>query len=337
MTRKGRNSMSGKVSTIAVHGLMAALIVALPATVQAQAGSEAWPSRAVRIVAGFPPGGSTDIIGRTAAQGLAEAFRQPFVVENQPGASTAIAATAVARAAPDGYTLLVGVSSTMTINPVLYPNLSYSPDRDLRPVTIMGSFPLILAVNPALPVTTVRELIDYSRRPEQQLNYSTASVAFQLATEMFKQMSGARLYHVPYKGSSQAMLAVLSGDVQAVILDGAPLVPHMQSGRLRALAVTSATRSPLYPMLPTVAESGVPDYQVELWIGLFAPARTPGEIVAKLQAEIARIMQRPEVREKFARLGIEARGDSTEQTAAMIRAEAVRFAAIIRSAGIKPE
>jgi tripartite-type tricarboxylate transporter receptor subunit TctC len=259
------------------------------------------------------------------------------VVENQPGASTAIAATTVARAAPDGYTLLIGASSTMTINPVLYPNLAYSPERDLRPVTIMGSFPLILAVNPSLPVTTVRELVDYSRRSDRQLNYSTASVAFQLATEMFKQMSGANLYHVPYKGSSQAMLAVLSGDVQVVILDGAPLVPHMQSGRLRALAVTSATRSPLYPSLPAVSESGVPDYQVELWIGLFAPARTPVEIVARLQGEIARIMQRTEVREKFARLGIEARGDSTEQTAAMIRAEAVRFAAIIRAAGIKPE
>ncbi|MCS6763141.1 MAG: hypothetical protein MO853_03105 [Candidatus Protistobacter heckmanni] len=214
---------------------------------------------------------------------------------------------------------------------MLYPKLPYSPERDLRPVTVMGSFPMILAVNPSVPANSVHELVAMSKKPGQQVTYSTASVAFQVATEMLKQMSGANLYNVPYKGRNQEMMAVLGSDVQMVILDGALLLLHMQSGKLKALEVTSPKRISLYPSLPTVAESGVSGYALEFWVDLFAPAKTPVEIVNKVQAEVVRIMQKPDVCEKLAKLGIEARGGE------MIRAEAVRFAAIIKKAGITEE
>jgi tripartite-type tricarboxylate transporter receptor subunit TctC len=296
-----------------------------------------YPSKPVRILVGYPPGGSNDILARLVAQGLGQALKQPFVVENRAGGNMIIATEAAARSAADGYTLLVGASSNMTINPALYKKLPYDPQRDFVPITLMGSFPLVLAVDSRVPVKSVKELVALSHRPGQSLNYGSASLVFELATELFKQMSGANLYHVPYKGGTQVLSGMFGGDVQATIIDGAPLVPHIKAGRVRALAVTSATRSPLFPDLPTVAESGVPGYDMRLWVGLFAPTGTPPAIVEKLHTEIARFVQRPDIKAQLISMGIEPGGDDPAQVKAIINAETPRFAKIVRDADIEVE
>jgi tripartite-type tricarboxylate transporter receptor subunit TctC len=313
-----------------------ARIVALAVLCSAAAGAwaQAYPSKPIHIVVGFPPGGGNDIIARLLGVKMQETWGQPVVIDNKPGANSIIAAEYVAKSAPDGYTLLVNATGGMSINPVLYSKLPYDSLKDFVPISMVGSFPLVLVVNPSVPVKSVQELIAYAKANPGKLNYSSGSTAFQVATEMFKQMTGTDLRHIPYKGSAASITAVIAGDVQMTIVDTPPSVVHIKSGRVRALGVTSAKRSGSMPEIPTVAES-VPGYEMALWIGLFAPAGTPREVTAKLNAEVVRIVHLPDVRARLDGMGVEPLGNSSEQMAEWIKREIAKFGPVAKAANIK--
>jgi tripartite-type tricarboxylate transporter receptor subunit TctC len=298
--------------------------------------AQGYPSKSIRIVVGFPPGGGNDIIARMVGAKMQESWGQPVVIENKPGANSIIAAEFVAKSAADGYTLLVNATGGMSVNPVLYAKLPYDPLKDFVPISMVGSFPLVLVVNPAVPVNSVSELVAYAKANPGKLNYSAGSTAFQVATEMFKQMTGTDMKHIPYKGSAASITAVISGDVQLTIVDSPPLMPQLASGRVRALAVTTPKRAAAMPDLPAVAES-LPGYEMALWIGMFAPAGTPRDVAAKLTAEVVRIVGLPDIREKLAGMGVEPLGNSSEETAEWIRREIARYGPVVKAAGIKAD
>lgn len=305
------------------------------------AGTAAWaqgyPSKPIRIVVGFPPGGGNDIIARLVGAKMQENWGQAVVIDNKPGANSIIAAEFVAKAPPDGYTLLVNATGGMSVNPVIYSKLPYDSLKDFVPISMVGVFPLVLVVNPSLPVHSVRELIAYVKANPGKLNYSSGSTAFQVATEMFKQMTGTHISHIPYKGSAASISAVLAGDVQMTIVDTPPLVPQIKAGRVRALAVTSSKRAASMPELPTLSEAGVPGYDMALWIGVFAPAGTPREVAAKLNAEVVRIVNLADVRERLAAMGVDPLGNTSEQMAEWIRGEIARFGPVVKAADIKAD
>jgi len=301
------------------------------------ASAQGYPWKPIRIVVGFPPGGGNDIVARLVGAKMQEAWGQPVVIDNKPGANSIIATEFVAKSAPDGYTLLVNATGGMSVNPVLYSKLPYDSLRDFVAVSMIGKFPLVLAVNPSLPVNSVQELIAYAKTNPGKLNYSAGSTAFQVATEMFKQMSGTDIRHIPYKGSVQAINAVISGDVQMTIVDSPPALPHVKAKQLKGLAVTSATRAAPAPDIPTLSESGVPGYEMNLWIGAFAPAGTPGDIAAKLTNEVMRIVKLPDIREKLAAMGVEPVGDTSEQLARTIRNEIARYGPVVKAANIRAD
>jgi tripartite-type tricarboxylate transporter receptor subunit TctC len=315
-----------------------ARIVALAALCAAAAGAsgQSYPSKPIRIVVGFPPGGGNDIIARLLGAKMQETWGQPVVIDNKPGANSIIAAEHVAKSAPDGYTLLVNATGGMSVNPVLYSKLPYDSLKDFAPISMVGSFPLVLVVNPSVPAKSVQEFLAYARANPGKLNYSSGSTAFQVATEMLKQMTGTDLRHIPYKGSAASITAVIAGDVQLTIVDTPPLVPQIKAGRVRALGVTSAKRSASMPEIPTVAES-VPGYEMVLWIGLFAPAGTPREVAARLNAEVVRIVRLPDVRARLDAMGVEPLGNSSEQMAEWIRREIAKFGPVVKAANIKVE
>jgi tripartite-type tricarboxylate transporter receptor subunit TctC len=299
--------------------------------------AQAYPAKPIRIVVGFPPGGGNDIIARLVGAKMQEAWGQSVVIDNKPGANSIIAAEFVAKSAPDGYTLLVNATGGMSVNPVLYRKLPYDSLKDFVPISMVGSFPLVLVVHPSVPANSVQELVAYARANPGKLNYSSGSTAFQVASEMFKQMTGTDIKHIPYKGSAASITAVIAGDVQMTIVDTPPLVAQIKSGRVKALAVTSAKRSASMPELPTVAESGVSGYEMVLWIGVFAPADTPREVAEKLNAEVVRIVKLPEIREKLDAMGVEPLGNTQEQMAEWIRREIARYGPVVKAANIKAE
>ena len=296
-----------------------------------------YPAKPIRIVVGFPPGGTNDVLGRLFAQKLTDAWGQPVIVENRPGASSIIATELVAKAPADGYTLLIGAFSQMIINPYLYPNLSYDPIRDFAPVTVLGNFALILGVHPSNPANSVKDLIDALKTKPGQLNYGAASVWFQLTTEMFKQMASVDIRHIPYKGSIQTLTALMAGDIQVAFIDPPPIIPQVRAGKVKALAVSSLTRSPLYPDIPTVAESGLPGFEMVGWLGLFAPSGTQREIVSKLQGEVVKILQQPDIRKRLSAVDVNPGGSTPEQLAAQLKADITRYAAVMRAANMKAE
>ncbi|HZF19892.1 MAG TPA: tripartite tricarboxylate transporter substrate binding protein [Burkholderiales bacterium] len=298
--------------------------------------AQGYPSKPVHVVVGFPPGGGNDIIARMVGAKMQEAWSQPVVIDNKPGANSIIAAEFVAKSAADGYTLLVNATGGMSVNPVLYAKLPYDSLKDFVPISMVGSFPLVLVVNPSVPANSVSELVAYAKANPGKLNYSAGSTAFQVATEMFKQMTGTDIKHIPYKGSAASITAVISGDVQMTIVDSPPLMAQLKSGRVRALAVTTAKRASTMPDLPAVAES-LPGYEMALWIGVFAPAGTPRDIAAKLTAEVVRIVGLPDIREKLAGMGVEPLGNSSEETAEWIRREIARYGPVVKAAGIKAD
>jgi tripartite-type tricarboxylate transporter receptor subunit TctC len=298
---------------------------------------EAYPSKPVRFVVGFPPGGGNDILARLLCERLQGPLAQPCVVENRPGANGFIAIDLVKRSGPDGYTLLVGPSSGMTVNPAVYPSLPYDPVKDFAPVTMVGLFPLIVSVHPSVPAKTTTELIALAKSKPRQINYSSAATSFQLATEMFAQRAGIALNHVPYKGSAQAVAAVLSNDVSLTFADSSAVMSQIRAGKLRAIAVSSARRIPGMPEVPTIAESGVPGYDMVLWSGIFAPAGTPGAVTGRLQKEIARIVFLPDMRERLAKLGVEPVGSTAEELAATMKAQIAEYTRVAKAGNIKAE
>jgi len=298
--------------------------------------AQAYPSKPIRIVVGFPPGGGNDIIARLLGAKMQETWGQSVVIDNRPGAASIIAAEHVAKSAPDGYTLLVNATGGMSVNPVLYAKLPYDSLKDFVPISMVGSFPLVLIVNPSVPANSVPELVAYAKANPGKLNYSSGSTAFQVATEMFKQMTGTDVRHIPYKGSAASITAVIAGDVHMTIVDTPPLVPQIKAGKVRALGVTSAKRSGAMPEVPTVAES-VPGYEMVLWIGMFAPAGTPREIAARLNAEVVRIVKLPDIREKLHAMDVDPLGNTPEQVSEWIRREIAKYGPVVKAANIKAE
>ena len=298
--------------------------------------AQTYPAKPIRIVVGFPPGGGNDIIARLVGAKMQETWGQSVVIDNRPGAASIIAAEHVAKSAPDGYTLLVNATGGMSVNPVLYAKLPYDSLKDFVPISMVGSFPLVLVVNPSVPANSVPELVAYARANPGKLNYSSGSTAFQVATEMFKQMTGTDARHIPYKGSAASITAVIAGDVHMTIVDTPPLVPQIKAGKVRALGVTSAKRSGSMPEVPTVAEA-VPGYEMVLWIGMFAPAATPREIAAKLNAEVVRIVKLPDIRQKLDGMGVDPLGNTPEQVSEWIRREIAKYGPVVKAANIKAE
>ena len=308
------------------------LLVAFGARALAQ---EAYPSKPIRVVVGYSAGGGNDLIVRVIAPRLGEALGQPLIVDNKPGAQSIIAAEFVAKSAPDGYTLLMGPSGPMTINPATYSKLPYSPLRDFTPIAMIGSFPLIVAVDPQLPVRSIRELIDYAKANPGKVNYASSAGIFQIATELFKQKTGTQFEMIPYKGSGDSVQAVAAGQVTMTFGDPPPLTGALKSGSVRGLAVTSAKRHSSWPELPTLIELGIPDMEVPVWTALFAPARTPPAIVARLQREVARTVHLPEIKERFAAMGIDPVGSTSEELARQVARDIEKWTAVAKTAGIK--
>ena len=318
-----------------LDGMAAALaLVALASPAHSQG---SYPSKPIRIVVGFPPGGGMDLSARVYSAKLQEALNTPIVVENRPGGTGLLAGEHVAKSAPDGYTLLVGASGQMTINPVLIAKHPYDPVRDFAPITTLAQFPMVIAVNPSFPAKSLAELIALARSRPGELNYSHGGATHQVAAEMFNQAVGIQMRNIPYKGGAPAVNAAVAGDVPIVIVDSAAANAQIRAGRLRVLAVTSAQRTPLVPDTPTVAESGVPGYDISVWAGLFAPAGTPSAIVTRLYQEATRAMNAPDTREKLKNIGMDPGGMAPEQLAATIKADIAKYGAIVKAAGIRAE
>jgi tripartite-type tricarboxylate transporter receptor subunit TctC len=301
--------------------------------------AQPYPSKSIRYVVPYAPGGSTDIVARVLALKLSEAMGQQVVVDNRPGAGGAIGADIVAKSPPDGYTMVTAVTSIMAINQFLYRKLPYDPEKDFAPVTQVGSLPLILVIHPSLPAKNVREFIAIAKAKPGQLNYGSSGVgtATHMTTELFKAMAGVDLVHIPYKGSGQVMGDVIGGQLALIFDQIVSSLPHVQGGKLRMLAITSAKRFPSLPDLPTIAESGVPGYESISWAGVAVPAGTPKEIVARLHAEIVKVLAMPDIRERFLRDGIETIGSTPEQFSEHIRRERIKWAKVVKDSGAKAD
>ena len=301
--------------------------------------AQSYPSKSIRYVVPYAPGGSTDIVARVLALKLSEAMGQQVVVDNRPGAGGAIGADIVAKSPPDGYTMVTAVTSIMAINQFLYRKLPYDPEKDFAPVTQVGSLPRILVIHPSLPAKNVREFIAIAKAKPGQLNYGSSGVgtATHMTTELFKAMAGVDLVHIPYKGSGQVMGDVIGGQLALIFDQIVSSLPHVQGGKLRMLAITSAKRFPSLPDLPTIAESGVPGYESISWAGVAVPAGTPKEIVARLHAEIVKVLAMPDIRERFLRDGIETIGSTPEQFSEHIRRERIKWAKVVKDSGAKAD
>ncbi len=313
---------------------IAALLLAIaPALALAQ-----WPAKPIRMVVTYAPGGGADLMARLIAPKMQEALGQPIVVENRGGAGGTIGAELVAKAAPDGYTLMLDAAGFAT-SPSLYPKLSYDPLKAFVPVCLLVVFPNMLVVHPAFEAKTVQELVAMAKKQPGRIAFASSGngSAQHLAGELFRQRAGLDMVHVPYKGGGPALQDVMGGQVPLFFANMASGLPHVKSGKLRALAVTGSKRSPGMPDLPTVAESGVPGYEVYEWNAVFAPAGTPGDIVAKTHAAIARALAAPEVRERVAALGGEIAGLSPSETEKWLRAQVESWARVIRTANIRLE
>ena len=317
--------MAKKFLTLLVAGLLCAGALA-----------QNYPSRPVRFIVPFAAGGGTDLIARRLAQKLSLALGQPVIVDNRPGASGVIGTDLTAKAAPDGYTLMIA-TPTFTVNPSMMAKLPYDVAQDFAPVALIATSPHLLAVNPTLPVKTIPELVAYAKSHKEPLTYSSGSTggSSHLAGELFNSVAGIRLVHIPYKGTGEAARAVVSGTVQLAFLDVQTMLPLVNAGLLRAIAVTGAARSTVVPALPTIAESGYPGFESGVWYGVLAPARTPPAVITRLNAEIVRIMQNPEMLNTLSHLGAEPAANSPAAFAQLIQAELPRWSKVIRESGLQ--
>jgi tripartite-type tricarboxylate transporter receptor subunit TctC len=316
---------------IAVAGL-AALLAA------GGAAAQQYPTKSVRILVGYAPGGGTDIMARAIAQKLSESLGQQFIVDNRPGANANLAADLASKASADGYTLLM-ISVSHAINKPLYKKLGYDIERDFVPVIEVSSVPQLVVVTPTLPVKTLKELIALAKSRPGQVTYASSGEGSpeHIAGELFKSMAGVDLVHVPYKGGGPAAIAIIGGET-AVGFNTAPVaIPHVKSGRLKVLALTEDKRNAALPGVPTVAESGLAGYSMTTWYGLVAPAGVPREAVARLNTEVNRVLKLPDVRDRFATLGADPVGGSAEQFGAYIKSEVAKFARLAKERGLALE
>ena len=311
-----------------------ALVAALPQNLLAQS----YPNKPIKFVVGFAPGGATDVVGRLMAKKIGDALGQPIIIENRAGGSSNIGAEAVVRAAPDGYTFYV-CAITSAINVSLFPKLPFDFAKDFEPVALFANVPNILVVHPSVPAKTVKELIDYARAQPGKLSYASsgAGTSIHLSGELFKMLAKVDMVHIPYKGSAPAMTDMIGGQVQ-VMFDNMPsALPHVKGGKLRALAVTSAQRSPSAPDIPTMGEAGVAGFDVQSWFGLVAPKGTPKDIIARLNAEAVKALASADIKERFMDLGAVPGPMSPEAFGEYIRSEIIRWSEVVKVSGAKVE
>ena len=301
--------------------------------------AQSYPVKTIRIVTPYAPGGTADILSRVVAQKLAEAWSQQVVVDNRPGASGMIGADIAAKAPPDGYTVLMAYTAEIAITQSLFKNMTYDPVKDLAPVTLAAITPMIFVVHPSLPANNVRELVALAKAKPGQLPYASAGNGSpaHLAFELLQRSAGITITHVPYKGAAPALTDLLGGHVVMFFSGMPPAMPHVKAGKLRAIAVSTAKRSPATPEVPTVAESGVRDFDISTWFGVLVPAATPPDIVAKLNAEIARALTLTDVKARLAREGAETAPDSPAQFGKFIQSEIAKFAGIIKASGARAD
>ncbi len=331
-------SMASMLSHIMLASLMAVGGVVQAAQGPGSAAAADFPTRPIRFLVGFPPGGGNDLVARLAGQKLSERFGRPVVIDNRPGAGGNLAAELVAKAPPDGYSILM-ISASHPIQGLLKKNLPYDPIRDFSGIAQLVAYRSVLVVNPGLPATSVRELVTLARAKPGALNFASAGngSASHLTGELFKVAAGANLTHVPYKGTGQALTDLMGGRVQMMFTPIAPVVPQIQSGKLRGLAVTSTTRSRILPDLPTVAEAGVPGYEVVSWFGIVGPAALPAEIAGKLNAAVKQAMESSDIRDRLAAEDMEFVNRTPGEFDALRRAELAKWAKIIKQTGIQVE
>ncbi len=327
---------TGCIVVCAVHLLAAGAATAQPAS--SQAGD--FPNRPLRLLVPSAPGGGTDIVARLIAQGLNESWGQSVVVDNRGGAGGIPGVTVVAKgSAPDGYTMLLGSNGHLSFAPALYRKLAYDPLKDLAPVTLVANQPFVVAVHPALPAASIKELIALARSRPKSISYGTggSGSATHLGTELLQITSGVSMLHVPYKGSGPGLAALIGGEVQLLVAGLATLLPQMNSGRVRVLAVTGSRRAKIAPDIPTVAESGVPGFVFDVWYGMVYPGGTPRPIVLKTSGEINRLLKVPAVSERFTSIGLEPSGTTPEEFGELIRREIPRWQKVAQDAHIKVE
>ena len=303
------------------------------------ASAQAWPERPVRIIVGYPPGGGTDLVARLVQQPLSTRWGQPVVIDNRPGANAIIATEAVAKAKPDGYTLLMAYATELAVNPATMKKLPYDPVRDFTPIMQLASAPLVLALHPSVAAKDVRELVAFAKAKPGTLSYSSSGSGsvHHFAGELFKLQTGTDLLHVPYKGSGPAAADAVAGQVQANFASVASVLRFVQAGRLRALAVTSKKRSSQMPDVPTMVEAGLADFELTSWYGLLAPAGTPPALVAKIHADMTAVLAGAEFQKSFDVQGLDMAGGSPQAFAEFVRAEAAKFARIARAGSISVE
>jgi tripartite-type tricarboxylate transporter receptor subunit TctC len=302
------------------------------------AAQPAYPSKPVRIISPFAPGGGNDALCRIVAHRLAEEFKQQVIVENRAGANGIVGTEIAARSAPDGYTIVL-IPSGHAVNATLYRKLPFDSIRDFTPITLAGSSPLVLAVHPSLPAKNVKELVALAKARPGQLTYVSAGVGASghLGGAQFESLTGTRMVHIPYKGMALAITDLMSGQVSLTFGTSLSVIPHARSGRLRALATTGARRSPALPDLPTVAEAGVPGYEASLWYGFVGPARLPPEVVRRLNSAIVAVLGLPDVRDRLASQGVDPQPTTPEEFAQLLASDVERWAKVIQRAGIQPE
>ena len=301
--------------------------------------AQTYPTKPVRMIAPYPAGGTSDTIARVLGQKLTESWAQQVVVDNRAGVGGSIGAEAAAKAAPDGYTLLVGNNQPVAVNISVYRKIGYDPLKDFTPITLAVVAPQIVVVHPSVPAKNIREFMVAARASKEKLNYgsSGAGSTSQLAAETFKQMTKIDMVHIPFKGSALITNALVGGHLDVVFSDMAVVLPHVQAGKLRALAVTGAKPTPLVPNVPSVAESGLPGFVIESWWGILGPAGIAQPVVTRLHTELVRALQQKDVRDRFATLGVEARHSTPEEFGALIKSEVARFAKLVKEVGIRAE
>lgn len=310
---------------------------ALAACAVGGAAAQNYPVRPIRFIIPFTPGGNTDVLGRILAQKMTESFGQQVVIDNRPGAGGTLGVEQTARATPDGYTIVMGTFGGVLVANSLYTNLGYDPQRDLAPVALVSAPPGLLVVNPGVPVKSVQELITYARANDGKLNYGSSGAGTwnHLFGELFNAMAKTRITHIPYKGAAPATTDLIGGQIQVMFSPFPPTLPHMKANRLRALGVSTAKRSGLLPDIPTVAESGLPGYAAEGWFAVLAPAKTPQPVIAKLNAELNRALELPDVKASLAADGAEPAGGTPQELAKSIRDGSQKWGKLIKELGVK--
>jgi tripartite-type tricarboxylate transporter receptor subunit TctC len=301
------------------------------------AAAQQYPAKPIRMIIGFPPGGGTDIVGRIVGQRLSEVLGQQILPDNRGGASGQIAAELAAKAPPDGYTVMMAHIAAISILPALVAKLPYDPQRDFSPISLVAIGPNLLVVHPSVPVKNVKELVAFAKTRPGQLHYASpgAGTVQHLAGELFKLQAKVDMLHVPYKGSGQSIVDLIAGHVHLDFDSVPPVLPHVRSGRLRALAVTSERRFSILPDIPTVSEGGVPGFDMSTWWGLVAPSAVSKNIIARLQAETIKVLRQPDVKEKIAFAGADTVGNTADEFGAFIRSETAKYARIVKDANIK--